>query len=91
MSIVGPTPLRVPKHITSEEGTILENLLVPEDFTIRQSVRPGMTGMAQLCDEMDFKRWNRLDFDLMYIKKRSPVLYLKLILKSCWVVFKRPR
>ena len=55
-----------------EDGTIVENITEIEDFNLRQSVRPGITGMAQLNAESDFHHRYKFKYDLMYIKKRNP-------------------
>lgn len=76
MSIVGPRP--------SPEK---ENTLCPSWRDARLSVRPGITGLWQVCrtrqPELDFQEW--IYHDTSYIKKLS----LKLDLWICWETAKQ--
>ncbi|MDE5844633.1 MAG: sugar transferase [Muribaculaceae bacterium] len=83
MSLVGPRP-----HIESQES-IFESEF--PRFQERRCLRPGMTGLAQVCgfrgptDTMS-KRAGRLDYDLEYIKNSSFLLDLKILIKTVWVI-----
>jgi lipopolysaccharide/colanic/teichoic acid biosynthesis glycosyltransferase len=75
MNIVGPRP---------EQPTIFARLRdeIP-DYGVRQRVLPGITGLAQVnqsydtCAE-DVKR--KVQFDLEYIRRESPIQDLKILL-----------
>lgn len=73
MSFVGPRPLIL------EE---LENLGKMKGGKLRQSVRPGLTGLAQLYSIKTPGLPERLRWDLTYVKKCSLGLDLWIILRS---------
>ena len=87
MSFVGPRALR-PKekevHGSPEEMRIED---VP-GFKERLSVRPGLTGMAQVYLPSDALRKVKFQYDLQYIKNQSFSLDVKLILLSFWITFR---
>ncbi|MBN1975106.1 MAG: sugar transferase [Sedimentisphaerales bacterium] len=76
MSIVGPRP--------SPES---ENTLCPFWRDARLSVKPGITGLWQICRTRrslkDFQEW--IYYDIEYVKKLS----LKTDLKICWKTVKK--
>lgn len=78
MSFVGPRPLIL------EE---LENLGKMKGGKLRQSVRPGLTGLAQLYSVKTPGLPERLRWDLTYVKKCSLGLDLWIILRSVVVTF----
>jgi len=53
----------------------------------RQTVRPGLTGLAQVHLPSDAPRKKKFRYDLIYIKKRSFWLDLKLIVLSFLITF----
>lgn len=79
MSIVGPRPLMI-----SEETEF--NKLIP-GFSDRLSIKPGLTGLAQsngykgFVDNLSDIRI-RLKIDLLYKKKQSFLLDIKIILRT---------
>jgi lipopolysaccharide/colanic/teichoic acid biosynthesis glycosyltransferase len=84
MSFVGPRAL-LPEEIEvhgSEEPTALEKIPGYEE---RHRVRPGLTGLAQIYADRDIPRKYKFRFDLLYIKKQSFWLDLKLIALSFWI------
>jgi lipopolysaccharide/colanic/teichoic acid biosynthesis glycosyltransferase len=93
MSFVGPRALR-PKEIEVREqenrrysfngGIPLEEIT---GYYARQSVRPGLTGMAQVYLPSDAPRRHKFRYDLLYIKNQSFLLDLKLIFLSFWITF----
>ena len=76
MSFVGPRPYRV-----SFEEQFSKEI---ENYSLRHLVRPGLTGLAQVYGKKYMSPRQRLRFDLLYIKKRSFCMDLKLILISGW-------
>jgi sugar transferase EpsL len=78
MSLVGPRPL------------LMEYLgYYTEAESLRHSVRPGITGLAQVSGR-NATTWNeRLSHDIQYVKRRSFWLDLKILLKTLHQVFKR--
>jgi lipopolysaccharide/colanic/teichoic acid biosynthesis glycosyltransferase len=79
MSFVGPRPewTELAKHFRRE---------IPS-FDLRHSVRPGLTGLAQIYGHSEISRRNKLRYDLLYIRRRSAWLDLRLILVSFLVTF----
>ena len=78
MSVVGPRPLLMEymDYYTEEE-------------MLRHSVRPGVTGLAQVTGR-NATTWNvRLSFDVQYVKTQTLLLDLKIIFKTIYQVFKR--
>lgn len=78
MSIVGPRPLFVkylPYYIGKEK--------------LRHSVRPGLTGLAQVNGRNHLKWNDRLNMDIDYVEQCSFLLDFKIILKTILKVIKR--
>lgn len=79
MSFVGPRPL------------------IPEEKEIRQlrkeynvySVKPGMTGLAQINGRDTLSAEEKALFDKEYVEKQSLILDIKILLKTVLVVLKR--
>jgi lipopolysaccharide/colanic/teichoic acid biosynthesis glycosyltransferase len=86
MSFVGPRPL-LPREVevTSNEAIHIEDI---PGFRKRILVRPGLTGIAQVYAPRDLLRRHKFKYDLLYIRKRSFLLDIKLILLSFLVTFK---
>ena len=81
MSLIGPRPER-PEFVKELETQILY-------YTVRHTVRPGITGWAQVnyrygASVEDALR--KLEYDLYYIKNMSLLLDLKIMLKTIGVV-----
>ncbi|MES2281401.1 MAG: sugar transferase [Pseudomonadota bacterium] len=68
MSLVGPRP-DVPAQ---------QSLYTPDDWTLRCSVRPGITGLAQVRGRSQASFGQRLAFDLEYVKNVSVWLDLRI-------------
>ncbi|WP_338470963.1 sugar transferase [Niallia sp. XMNu-256] len=78
MSIVGPRPLAViylPYYNQSEK--------------LRHTVRPGLTGLAQINGRNTVNWEERFHFDINYIKNISFILDVSIIFKTLLKVFKR--
>lgn len=88
MSFVGPRAL-LPDEIEVNENS-KESIAIDQipGFKYRQSVRPGLTGVAQIYAPRDINRKNKFRYDRIYIKNRSFLLDLKLILISFWITFR---
>ena len=79
MSIVGPRPER-PCFIDKF------NKEIPE-YNLRLTVRPGLTGWAQVNGGYELSPWEKLEKDLYYINNQSIWLDIKIVLKTIKVVF----
>ncbi len=77
MSFVGPRP-EPPEFISAYEKE------VPNLGRIRYQIRPGLTGIAQVFGPHNMNPRNKLRYDLLYMRKRSFWLDIKLIGMSVW-------
>jgi lipopolysaccharide/colanic/teichoic acid biosynthesis glycosyltransferase len=84
MSVVGPRALR-PGEIEAEGDGRFERLEEIEGFAERSSVRPGLTGVAQLYAPRNLPRRQKFRYDRLYVRSYSFPLDIRLILLSVWV------
>lgn len=80
MSFVGPRAER-PELVEKYAKRV-------RDYRSRFFVRPGLTGIAQVYGKYDSLPEHKLKYDLLYIKKQSFCLDLKLIFLSFWITFR---
>ncbi|MET3557546.1 lipopolysaccharide/colanic/teichoic acid biosynthesis glycosyltransferase [Streptococcus rupicaprae] len=78
MSIVGPRPLLI-KYLP----------YYTEEERVRHSVRPGLTGLAQVNGRNHLNWDQRLGLDVTYVKECSFLLDLKILFKTFVKVIKR--
>ncbi len=71
MSLVGPRPFM--------ESVVDEAMSENPDFRFRSNVKPGITGLAQIYGRYDTTPAERLRYDLMYVRKASLWLDIKII------------
>ena len=86
MSFVGPRallPNEIEVHGDEEDAARVEEL-----FRKRCSVTPGLTGVAQIFAPRDVPRRRKFRYDLLYVKKQSFLLDLKLIFLSFWITLR---
>ncbi|WP_419877316.1 sugar transferase [Brevibacillus centrosporus] len=81
MSLVGPRPER-PFFIQQFQESI-------PDYAYRLSVKPGITGLAQILANYSTKVEDKLRFDILYVKTYSFVLDIKILLQTIRVVLQR--
>ena len=84
MSFVGPRALR-PGEIEVNGLGEVERLEDVPGFAGRCSVRPGLTGVAQIYAPRDVLRRHKFRYDAVYIRRRSFWLDVRLILLSFWI------
>jgi lipopolysaccharide/colanic/teichoic acid biosynthesis glycosyltransferase len=84
MSIVGPRPLRPGEADTTADGRHLP-LSEIRGYEQRHRVRPGLTGLAQIYAPRDLPRTGKFRYDLLYQRRASFSLDLRLILTSFWI------
>jgi lipopolysaccharide/colanic/teichoic acid biosynthesis glycosyltransferase len=79
MSFVGPRPewVELVKKFRAE---------IP-GFDLRHQVVPGLTGLAQVYGHSEMSRRNKLRYDLLYARRRSFWLDIRLVLISFVVTF----
>jgi lipopolysaccharide/colanic/teichoic acid biosynthesis glycosyltransferase len=85
MSFVGPRALRPGELETS--GTDLIPIDRIPGYTARTTVRPGLTGIAQIYAPRDVPRRQKFRYDRIYVRRQSMWLDLRLILLSFWISF----
>jgi rhamnosyl/mannosyltransferase len=87
MSFTGPRALRPGEIETSGQGQ-LEKLEDVPGFRERASVRPGLTGIAQIYAPRDIARRWKFRYDLLYVRRQTFWLDMRLILLSFWITFR---
>ena len=87
MSFVGPRSLAVGEMVTDRKGRAVQYENVPF-FWDRLSVRPGLTGIATIYIPKDSPPERKFRYDLLYIRKQSLRLDLRLIALSFWISFR---
>jgi len=87
MSLVGPRALAVGEILHDEKGTRLNYEEIP-DFWKRLSVRPGLTGVTTIYKAKDISPRKKFRYDLLYIRKQSFGLDLRLIIMSFLISFR---
>ena len=87
MSFVGPRSLAVGERAKDERGELVGYEDIP-GFWERLKVRPGLTGMATIYIPKDTPPRRKFRYDLLYIKKQSFSLDLRLIALSFWISFR---
>ena len=85
MSFVGPRALATGER--DKDGNPLDYEQMP-GFRTRVSVRPGLTGLATIYLPKDASARRKFRADLLYIRKLSFWLDLRLILVSFWISFR---
>lgn len=78
MSIVGPRP-----------QLVRDMVFMTEEQRLRHSVRPGLTGLAQVSGRNNITWEQKFEYDLQYIKKITLWRDLKIIFQTAFKVFKR--
>lgn len=87
MSFVGPRALRPEELEVRGNPEVLSIEEIP-GYERRLTVKPGLTGLAQVYLPTDAPRRDKFRYDLLYIKNQSFLLDLKLILLSFWITFR---
>lgn len=78
MSIVGPRP-----------QLVKDMVFMNEEQRKRHTVRPGLTGWAQVNGRNNITWEEKLDFDLEYLENQTLIVDTKVILMTLVAVFKR--
>ena len=84
MSVVVPRPLRPGESDTTADGTHVP-LNTIRGYELRHRVRPGLTGLAQVYAPRDLPRTGKFRYDLLYQRRASLCLDLRLVLQSFWI------
>ncbi|HWW86675.1 MAG TPA: sugar transferase [Vicinamibacterales bacterium] len=84
MSFVGPRPLCPGEvEVRGDGGYVLLNAI--PGYEQRHRVRPGLTGLSQVYASRDIARSSKFRLDLLYLKRATFFLDLKLIALSFWI------
>ncbi len=86
MSFVGPRAL-LPNEVEVNAVEGDDRARLEELFEQRCRVTPGLTGIAQIFAPRDVPRKKKFRYDLLYIRKQSFLLDLKLVFLSFWITF----
>lgn len=86
MSFVGPKP--IPFYIEDTDRAKYADITQVPGYSIRSSLRPGLTGYAQVYAPKDIDHAEKFKYDNMYIDKMSLCFDLKLIFLSFGITFK---
>jgi len=57
-------------------------------YVERHTVRPGLTGIAQIFAPRDVPRRHKFKYDRLYVERESFLLDVRLILLSFWITFR---
>ncbi len=86
MSFVGPRALPINEIQAAASEREVPDEEIP-GFKERLAVRPGLTGIAQIFADRDITRARKFRYDLLYIRRRSFWLDLRLIALSFYISF----
>ncbi len=87
MGFVGPRALR-PGEIEARGDGSIRRLDTIAGYEARHSVRPGLTGLAQIYADRDVPVRHKFRYDRLYIGRRSLWLDLRLVALSFWITFR---
>lgn len=87
MSFVGPRPL-LPEETEARGAGEPVRLSDLPGFEERHSVRPGLTGLAQVSLARDVPHREKIRQDLRYVRNRSFGLDLRIFLRSVWITLR---
>lgn len=76
MSLVGPRP----------DTPMQESSYTPADWQLRHTVRPGITGLAQVNGRSNIGTEQRLAHDLDYAQNHNLLLDIRILLKTLSIV-----
>ena len=84
MSFVGPRPLAIGEIVEDGNGDRLswESM---RGFDERLGVRPGLTSLATIYLPKDVHPKRKFRYDLLYVRRRTLAMDLKLIALSFWI------
>jgi lipopolysaccharide/colanic/teichoic acid biosynthesis glycosyltransferase len=87
MSFVGPRALRPGEIEVDGQGALVAMESI-SGYAERHSVRPGLTGIAQIFAARDIPRRHKFRYDRLYLKRQSFWLDVRLITLSFWISFR---
>ncbi len=87
MSFVGPRALRPREKDINGKGVELDVRDYP-GAKDRLSIIPGLTGLAQIYGKQDTPHAHKFKYDILYLRKQSFWLDIKLIVLSFWITLR---
>lgn len=87
MSFVGPRALLPAEIETNGHGELVSSSEII-GYHERHLVRPGLTGLAQVYADRDIPRRNKFRYDVLYVRRQSLWLDIRLITASFWITFR---
>jgi lipopolysaccharide/colanic/teichoic acid biosynthesis glycosyltransferase len=87
MSFVGPRALRPGEIEVDGDGALVSMEDIP-GYHERHSVRPGLTGIAQIYAARDIPRRHKFRYDKLYLDRQSFWMDVRLIALSFWISFR---
>lgn len=84
MSFVGPRAL-LPQEIEVDRRSKYLRVEDVPNYHVRISVRPGLTGIAQVYAPRDISRQKKFKYDALYVRRMSLWLDLRLIALSIFI------
>jgi lipopolysaccharide/colanic/teichoic acid biosynthesis glycosyltransferase len=87
MSFVGPRALLPAEIETRGSGELIPAASIP-GYAARHRVTPGLTGVAQIYADRDIPRRDKFRYDLVYVRRRSVWLDVRLIALSVWITLR---
>ncbi len=84
MSFVGPRAL-LPREIEVDPRSRYHRIEDVPNYHVRISVRPGLTGLAQVYAPRDISRQKKFKYDALYVRRMSLWLDLRLIALSIFI------
>jgi len=87
MSFVGPRALRPGEIEANGDGRLVAMEDIP-GYRERHTVRPGLTGIAQIFAPRDVPRRYKFKYDQIYVAHQGLWLDFRLILLSFWITFR---
>jgi len=88
MSFVGPRALR-PMEIESTDSSCAKTIFQIPGFKMRSSIRPGLTGVAQVFASRHLARQEKFKYDLWYVRNHNIGLDIMIILRSLTITLSR--
>jgi len=87
MSFVGPRALRPGENDADRPGEVVPIEDVP-GFAERCTIRPGLTGIAQIYADRDLPRRQKFRYDRLYLRVQSFWRDVGLVLLSFWITIR---
>jgi lipopolysaccharide/colanic/teichoic acid biosynthesis glycosyltransferase len=78
MSLVGPRP-DMPEIVAAW----------PAEFRQRHKVKPGMTGLAQVNGRSDITHYQKVRYDLEYVRRHPMARDLRILMKTVALVISK--